>query len=107
MRRKALGGAKLVVTVLGNKRTGEIKTVSVFDNRTQAYWPEDRIKERNIERFLDLNDMKETLNWNLNGDASKYQFRWGQTGKRGSEGILPPLWEGLPGRVDWWPERPH
>ena len=87
MRRKALGGAKLVVTVLGNRRTGEIKTVSVFDNRTQVYWPEARIKERNIERFLDLNDMKETLNWNLNGDASKYLFRWGQTGKRGSEGI--------------------
>ena len=86
MRRKVIGNAKLVVTVSGNKRTGEIKTVSVFDNRTQEFWPEERIEERNIAHFLSMDDMKETLNWNLNGDASKYQFCWGQTGKSGSEG---------------------
>lgn len=86
MRRKSLSDAKLVVTVLGDRRTGKIKTISVLDNREQAYWAENRIRERNIAWFLGIDDMKETLNWNLNGDASKYQFRWGQTGERGSEG---------------------
>lgn len=86
MRRKLLSRAKLVVAVLGDKKTGRIKTVSVFDNRTGEYWPEDRVRERNISWFLGMDDMKETLNWNLNGDASKYRFQWGQTGERGSEG---------------------
>lgn len=86
MRRKSLSNAKLVVAVEGNKTSGEIKTVSVFDNRTQEYWPENRIHERGIERFLNVDDMKETLNWNLNGDSSKYQFKWGQSGKSISEG---------------------
>ena len=33
-----------------------------------------------------MDDVKETLNWNLNGDDSKYQFKWGQSGKGISEG---------------------
>lgn len=33
-----------------------------------------------------MNDVKETLNWNLNGDDSKYQFKWRQSGKEISEG---------------------
>lgn len=86
MRTKSLHNAKLVITVESNKATGKIKTVSVFDNRTQEYWTEDRIHERGIERFLDVDDMKQTLNWNLNGDSSKYQFKWGQSGGGTSEG---------------------
>lgn len=88
MRRKTLHNAKLVVTVRGNKHFSphSIETVSVFDNRTQKYWTAERIHERGIERFLDVADMKETLNWNLNGDASKYQFKWGQSVKGVSEG---------------------
>ena len=86
MRRKTTQNAKLVVTVESNKRTHEIKTVSVFDNRTQEFWTEEKIKERGIQRFLNTDDMKETLNWNLNGDSSKYQFKWGMSGKEISEG---------------------
>lgn len=87
VRTKTLNKAKLVVRVESNKQTHKIKTVSVFDNRTQEHWSEERIKERGIEWFLHIDDMKETLNWNLNGDSSKYQFKWGQSGKEISEGI--------------------
>ena len=87
MRKKSFKNAKLVVRVESNKATKRIKTISVFDNRSQEYWSAERIHERGIERFLDLDDLKETLNWNLNGDSSKYQFAWGQSGKEASDGI--------------------
>ncbi len=87
MRRKAISGAKLVVRVESNKESRKIRTVSVFDNRTQSYWTEQRIKERGITQFLNMDDLKETLNWNLNGDSRKYQFQWGQSGKERSDGV--------------------
>lgn len=86
MRTKTLSNAKLIVTVESNKVTREIKTISVYDNRTKEYWSNERIQERGITDFLDLADLKETLNWNTNGDSEKYQFGWGQTGKGKSEG---------------------
>ncbi len=86
MRRKSIGSAKLIIKVEGNKQTKEIRTISVFDNRTQKFWTDEQIHKRGIERFLNMEDMKETLNWNLNGDDSKYQFKWGQSGKETTEG---------------------
>lgn len=86
MRTKTLSKAKLVVKVVGNKTTKEIETISVFDNRTGEYWSKERIEERGITKFLHLDDLKETLNWNLNGDSSKFQFKWGQSGKETSDG---------------------
>lgn len=86
MRKKTLHKAKLVVMVESDKTTGEIRTTSIFDNRTQQYWNAEQIKSRGCEWFLNLTDLKETLNWNLNGDSSKYQFAWGQTSKNKSEG---------------------
>lgn len=86
MRKKSLADAKLVVNIESDKHTKEIKTVSVFDNRTQKYWTDDQIRDRGIIKFLNLDDLKETLNWNLNGDSSKYQFKWGQSGKYISNG---------------------
>lgn len=86
VRRKTLYKAKLVVHVRSDKATRRIETVSIFDNRTQENWTPERIKERNCEWFLNLDDLKETLNWNLNGDSSKYQFTWGQSTKRFSDG---------------------
>ncbi len=86
MRKSAQHSAKLVVTVESDKRTGTIKTTSVFDNRTQEHWPEEKIQSRGIKMFLNVDELKETLNWNLNGDTSKYQFTWGQSGKASSEG---------------------
>ena len=85
MRTKTLNSAKLIITVESNKGEKSIQTVSVFDNRTNENWTEERIAERNINWFSDTQDLKETLNWNLNGDSLKYQFKWGQSGKR-SEG---------------------
>ena len=87
MRRRSLGKAKLVVAVRGNKYTGIIRTISVFDNRTQQYLPREYICERGIVWFLNMDDMKETLNWNLNGNSSKFQLKWGQTAKGSSEGL--------------------
>lgn len=87
MRTKTLNNAKLVVRVEGNKHSKEIITRDVFDNRTQTYWSDERIKERGITHFLNMNDMKEVLNWNLNGDSSKYQFKWGQSSKDTTEGV--------------------
>lgn len=86
MRTKTLKKAKLVVKVVSNKQTRKIETVSVFDNRTGEYWSKEKIKERGIVWFLHLEDLKETLNWNLNGDSSKFQFKWGQSGKETSDG---------------------
>ena len=87
MRRQNLYKAKLIVRLESDRTTGKIRTVSIFDNRTQEYWSEEQIKERGCEWFVDINDVKETLNWNLNGDSSKYQFKWGQSTKKKSEGI--------------------
>ena len=81
MRTKVLHKAKLVIKVDSDRIKGIITTVSVFDNRTQVYWSKDKIQERGIIYFLNIQDMKETLNWNLNGDESKYQFKWGQSSK--------------------------
>jgi len=94
MRAKTLHKAKLVVTIESykDKLIVEdnphimIRTVSVYDNRTNEFWSEDKIKERGIENFLNTEDLKETLNWNLNGDSLKYQFRWTQNSKLKSEG---------------------
>lgn len=87
MRKSYINQAKLVVTVESNKQTGRINTISVFDNRTQEFWTKEHIKERGIVWFANIGDMKETLNWNLYGDSSKYQFIWGQSGKLKSTGI--------------------
>ena len=87
MRRKTLYRAKLVVTVDSDKATRRLTTVSVYDNRTQAYWTPEQIKERGIVHFLDLDDLKETLNWNLNGDSARYNFKWGQSSKTRSTGV--------------------
>lgn len=80
MRRKSLHKAKLVVKVKSLKKKNEIITESVYDNRTKEYWSPEQIHERGIEYFLNMDDLKESLNWNLNGDESRFQFKWGFTG---------------------------
>lgn len=87
MRTKAIKDAKFIVKVESSKDTNKIKIVTIFDNRSQEYLTDEYIKERNVKHFLDLADLKETLNWNLNGDSSKYQFEWGWSGKDRSEGV--------------------
>lgn len=82
MRTKMLKGAKLVVCVESTNRP-RIDTVSVFDNRTGQFWTDAMIHERGIKRFLDTTDMRESLNWNLNGDDTKYQFHWAS----GNDGV--------------------
>lgn len=62
MRTKNLNNAKLIIRVIGNKHTKEIITENVFDNREQKFWSDERIQERGIRKFLNMDDMKETLN---------------------------------------------
>lgn len=85
---KRLSNAKFIVRVESDKNTKQIKTVSVLDNRTNEYKDEKFIQDRGISWFLNLDDLKETLNWNLNGDSSKYVFKWGQSSKTNSDGIV-------------------
>lgn len=86
MRRKTIHNAKFIIEVESDKKTKTLRTISVFDNRTQEYKTEKFINERGISWFLDLDDLKQTLNWNLNGDSKKYQFVWGQSSKIKSSG---------------------
>lgn len=76
---RALNKLKLIVEVTSinhsNINRTKIKTISVFDIREQKYWTKEQITKRGIENFLSLPDMKETLNWNLNGDSSLYYFK--------------------------------
>ena len=85
---KRLSNAKFIVRVESDKNTKQIKTVSVLDNRTNEHKNEKFIQDRGISWFLNLDDLKETLNWNLNGDSSKYVFKWGQSSKTNSDGIV-------------------
>ena len=87
MRTKILYKAKLIVKIESNRDTKSIQTTSVYDNREQAYWTKERIIERGITNFMNLDDLKETLNWCLNGDSSKYQFTWGKSLGKISEGV--------------------
>lgn len=86
MRKKIINNAKLIVTVRSNKNENKLQTTSIFDNCKNRNLTDEEMTERNVKSFLDLQDLKETLNWNLNGDSSKYQFQWGQSGKYDSEG---------------------
>lgn len=87
MRKKSLPKAKLMISVESQKGTDRIRTVSVYDLRTHKYWTSEQISERGIIWFLNINDLKETLNWNLNGDSLKYQFRWIRSLRDRSEGV--------------------
>ncbi|MCQ4774957.1 hypothetical protein NE634_14660 [Lacrimispora saccharolytica] len=86
MRQGATTGAKLVVTVLSNRKTKRIRTISVHDNRTDRDWTDAQITERGIWKFIDTADLKATLNWNLNGDPDRYCLQWGQSGKTDTVG---------------------
>lgn len=79
--RKLKNKPKLIIEIESHKKTKQLTTKSIFDNRTQQNWTLEQIQERGVQCFDNLEDMKETLNWNLNGDSSIYQFKWGQSGK--------------------------
>ena len=67
------------VTVESNKATRQLRTLAIEDNDGNDC--NKFIESRGVGSFNDVNDMKDTLNWNLNGDSSKYNFQWGQGDK--------------------------
>ena len=73
--------AKYAITLQSNKRTHALTTQSVTDQRSCENWTQEQMQHRGIVNFADLKDMSETLNWNLNGDASKFVYKFGQSGK--------------------------
>ena len=79
--KKGLYKAKFVITIEGDKKDKTIKTLSIYDNRIEKYLNDEFIKERGIENFLDIDDLKETTNWTLNGDSSKYKLKWDKVQK--------------------------
>lgn len=87
MKTKTLKFAKFIIKIESNLTNKTIKTINVFDNRILQYKSDFYIVERNIKDFINVSDMKETLNWNLNGDSTKFQFKWGQRSKKYCEGV--------------------
>ena len=73
--------AKYAITLQSDKHTHALTTQSVTDQRSDGRWTQEQIQQRGIVNFADVKDMAETLNWNLNGDASKFAYRFGQSGK--------------------------
>ena len=86
MKRENLDKAKIIITVESVKGENIIRALTLYDNRIQKY-RNNYLSERNAEYFLDMEDMKQTLNWNFNGDDSKYYFKWGQTVNGYSTGV--------------------
>lgn len=85
-RNKNIQGAKLVVTLQSKRGSNSLNTVSVYDNRQNKEWSAEKIKERGIVNFNDLDDAKDTLNWCVDGDSAKYQFVWAHNGSTTSTG---------------------
>jgi hypothetical protein len=78
---------KLTVRVEYKPGDDKIITTSVYDHRTGTFWTQEQISERGIESFASVADLKVVLNWNLNGDESKYRFSWKDT--------WPTLYKGI------------
>ena len=68
------------VTVESDKATRQLRTLSI--EYKDGNGCNKLIESRGVGSFNDVNDMKDTLNWNLNGDSSKFQFQWGQSDKQ-------------------------
>lgn len=102
MRKNTLDKAKYIVSVISNKATHNIKIESIYGKKADRYLSHDEIVEHGLRDYTysdshykdgqvvyrtALDDLKEDLNWMLNGDSSKYQFGWGQSGKDTLVGI--------------------
>jgi len=65
---------KLIVII--DTKQVKLLTECVYDERTRKLWSKKQIKERGIESFISEKDMIETLNWNLNGDSTKFKHEY-------------------------------
>ena len=96
MRKSMIDKAKYIVEVISDKATQDIKIKSVFDKKADRFLTHDEVVETGLRDYTYSNSyykggqviyrtaleyLKEDLNWMLNGDSSKYQFGWGQSGK--------------------------
>ena len=74
MRTKTLNRATWICKVVSENK-GMINMESLMLNGTGEYMPHSYIEERGIRSFINADDMKESLNWDLNGDSSKFCFK--------------------------------
>lgn len=66
---------KLIVTIVKSSNEKSFVVEDVYDNRTCEEWTIEKIKEKGLfEIFSDKDDLKESLNWYLNGDSNKYRI---------------------------------
>lgn len=100
MRKTMLEKAKYVVSVVSEKATRNITIKAVFDKKAGKYLTHEEIVSRGLRDYVygdvrnkdgyicrtALDGLKEDLNWMLNGNSSKYQFSWGQSGKTTTDG---------------------
>ncbi len=101
MRKSMIDKAKYIVEVISDKATHDIKIKSVFDKKADRYLSHDEVVESGLRDYTysdshykdsqvvyrtALDDLKEDLNWMLNGDRDKYRFSWGQSGATTSSG---------------------
>ena len=68
--------AKYVVKIVTEGVGEPLFTAMVKDNKRNRQLENSEIEDRGIWAFGNLRDLKETLNWNLNGDEDKYMFLW-------------------------------
>lgn len=87
MRKKSGLNSKFIVSVRSMKGTTELETVRIFDNINKVEMPSEYALRRGIVTFRNLEDLKEILNWNLNGDSSKFEFEWRMSTGKYSEGF--------------------
>ena len=102
MKNNLLNKAKYIVKVISNKVTHDIKIESIYDKKANRYLYHDEIIKRGLRDYTysdsynkdnqviyrtALDDLKEDLNWMLDGDNKKYRFIWSQSGKDTSVGI--------------------
>jgi hypothetical protein len=67
---------KLVVTVVTEDEDNGLIVDSVYDNRICDEWTYSKLKEKGLNNtFTDKEDLKECLNWYLDGDSSKYKIK--------------------------------
>ena len=85
---KNINNSKFTIHIVSNKKNRQIETLEVVDNRTNEHWDDKKINERGIRKFNDTHDLEETLNWNLNGDSSRYKLKWGMTTNENTYGIV-------------------
>ena len=68
---------KYTVILRSNRPSDDgFETLSIRNEQTNENWDSEHIEDRGVVKFQNLDDVKKTLNWNLNGDEELYKQKW-------------------------------